>query len=278
MGIKTFRPITPGLRHRVQVVNTEITANRSNPEKSLTKGKKSNGGRASNGRISVRHQGGGHKQKYRIIDFKRDKAGVPGVVAAIEYDPNRSANIALVKYVDGEKRYILSPKGLEVGKKVLAGPTAPIEPGNSLPLESIPIGITVHNVELTLGKGGQLASTAGARRPYRREGGRLRRPQASLRRAPHGLQEVHGDHRLRRERGAHERAPGQGGQDPLARGAPHRARYRHESGRPPARRRRGTRQGLQAARVPVGPAGEGLQDARYAQAVQPLHRQAQEVR
>jgi large subunit ribosomal protein L2 len=162
MGIKTFRPITPGLRHRVQVVNTEITANRSNPEKSLTKGKHSHGGRASNGRISVRHQGGGHKQKYGVIDFKRDKAGIPGVVAAIEYDPNRSANIALIHYVDGEKRYILSPKGLLVGKKVLSGPTAAIEPGNSLPLESIPIGITVHNVELTLGKGGQMARSAGA--------------------------------------------------------------------------------------------------------------------
>ena len=162
MAIKTFRPLTPGLRHRVQVFNTEITDNASAPEKSLTRGKKSHGGRASNGRISVRHQGGGHKQKYRIIDFKRDKTGVPGVVAAIEYDPNRSANIALVHYVDGEKRYILSPKGLEVGKKVLSGASAPIEPGNALPLEAIPIGITVHNVELTLGRGGQLARTAGA--------------------------------------------------------------------------------------------------------------------
>jgi large subunit ribosomal protein L2 len=162
MGIKTFRPITPGLRHRVQVVNTEITSNASAPEKSLTRGKKSNGGRASNGRISVRHQGGGHKQKYREIDFRRDKLGVPGVVAGIEYDPNRSANIALINYADGDKRYILCPKGLEVGKKVLAGAGAAIEPGNSLPLESIPVGITVHNVELTLGRGGQLARSAGA--------------------------------------------------------------------------------------------------------------------
>jgi large subunit ribosomal protein L2 len=162
MGIKTFRPNTPGLRHRVQVVNTEITTNQSNPEKSLTKGKKSNGGRASNGRISVRHQGGGHKQRYREIDFKRDKLGVPGSVASIEYDPNRSANIALIKYADGDKRYILSPKGLAVGQKLLAGPAAPIEPGNALPLEAIPVGITVHNVELTLGKGGQLARSAGA--------------------------------------------------------------------------------------------------------------------
>jgi large subunit ribosomal protein L2 len=162
MGIKTFRPITPGLRHRVQVVNTEITTNKSNPEKSLTKGKKSHGGRAANGRISVRHQGGGHKQRYRDIDFLRDKIGVPGTVASIEYDPNRSSNIALIKYADGEKRYIISPKGLQVGQKIVAGPGAAIEVGNSLPLEAIPVGITVHNVELTLGKGGQMARSAGA--------------------------------------------------------------------------------------------------------------------
>ena len=162
MGIKTFRPITPGLRHRVQVVNTEITANESKPEKSLTKGKSSKGGRASNGRISVRHQGGGHKQRYRAIDFKRDKIGVPGVVKAIEYDPNRSSNIALVHYADGEKRYIICPKDLVVGKQIMAGPTAAIEVGNSLTLEAIPVGITIHNVELTLGKGGQLARSAGA--------------------------------------------------------------------------------------------------------------------
>lgn len=107
MGIRTFRPITPGLRHRIQVVNEEITTNRSNPEKSLTKGKQSTGGRASNGRISVRHHGGGHKRKYRVIDFRRDKLGIPGTVSAIEYDPNRSSNIALIVYADGEKRYIV---------------------------------------------------------------------------------------------------------------------------------------------------------------------------
>lgn len=162
MGIKTFRPLTPGLRHRVQVTNEEITENRSNPEKSLTKGKSSRGGRASNGRISVRHQGGGHKQKYRTIDFKRDKFGIPGTVSGIEYDPNRSSNIALVVYADGEKRYIISPKGLKVGQKIMSGPTAALEVGNALPLENIPLGFTVHNVELTLGKGGQLARSAGA--------------------------------------------------------------------------------------------------------------------
>ncbi|MGB4586262.1 MAG: 50S ribosomal protein L2 [Rectinemataceae bacterium] len=162
MGIRTFRPLTPGLRHRIQVVNDEITTNESNPEKSLTKGKSSRGGRASNGRISVRHQGGGHKQKYRAIDFKRDKFGIPGTVSGIEYDPNRSSNIALIVYADGEKRYILSPKGLKVGQKIMSGPTASLEVGNALPLENIPLGFTVHNVELTLGKGGQLARSAGA--------------------------------------------------------------------------------------------------------------------
>ena len=161
MAIRTFRPVTPGLRHRVQVINTEISSNKSKPAKSLTKGKSSTGGRASNGRISVRHHGGGHKRKYRSIDFKRDKFGVPGKVQSIEYDPNRSANIALIAYVDGEKRYILSPKGLRVGQTVLSGPEAAPEVGNALPLEKIHVGFTVHNVELTLGRGGQLARSAG---------------------------------------------------------------------------------------------------------------------
>ena len=162
MGIKTFRPLTPGLRHRVQVINDEITNNSSLPEKSLTKGKSSTGGRAGNGRISTRHKGGGHKRKLREIDFKRDKHDIPAVVATIEYDPNRSANIALLHYSDGEKRYIISPKGLQVGQKIQSGATAPLENGNALPLEYIPVGMTIHNVELTLGKGAQLARSAGA--------------------------------------------------------------------------------------------------------------------
>jgi len=131
------------------------------PEKSLTKGKKSGSGRDSFGRISVRHKGGGHKRKYRDIDFKRDKIGIPGKVESIEYDPNRSANIALIFYKDGEKRYIIAPKELKKGARVLSGPDAPIEPGNALPLENIPLGFTVYNIELTLGKGGQLVRSAG---------------------------------------------------------------------------------------------------------------------
>lgn len=161
MAIKTFRPITPGLRHRVQVVNDALTIG-NEPQKALTKGKKQNAGRASNGRISMRRKGGGHKRKYREIDWKRDKYGIPGKIATIEYDPNRSANIALVNYADGEKRYIIAPIGLKVGQVIVSGADAPIEIGNALPLENIPVGFTIHNVELNLGKGAQMARSAGA--------------------------------------------------------------------------------------------------------------------
>jgi large subunit ribosomal protein L2 len=139
---------------------SELTRN-AKPEKSLTKGRKERAGRDSFGKISVRHKGGGHKRRYRDIDFKRDKIGIPGKVASIEYDPNRSANIALIHYKDGEKRYMIAPKDLKVGAVVVSGPAASIEPGNALPLENIPLGFTVYNVELTLGKGGQLVRSAG---------------------------------------------------------------------------------------------------------------------
>jgi len=160
MATKTFSPITPGLRHRVQVLNLEITAEK--PQKGLSRGKISSGGRASNGHISVRFRGGGHKRKLREIDFKRDKTGIPAKVASIEYDPNRTANIALLFYADGEKRYIIAPKGLKVGQTLVSGPDAPMDVGNSLPLDKIPVGFTVHNVELNLGKGGQMARSAGS--------------------------------------------------------------------------------------------------------------------
>jgi large subunit ribosomal protein L2 len=140
---------------------SDLTRN-TRPEKSLTSGRKERAGRDSRGRISVRHKGGGHKRLYRTIDFRRDKIGIPGKVATVEYDPNRSANIALVKYADGEKRYIIAPKGLEVNARILSGPGAPIETGNAMPLENIPLGFTVHNVELTLGRGGQMARSAGS--------------------------------------------------------------------------------------------------------------------
>jgi large subunit ribosomal protein L2 len=161
MGIKTYKPITAGMRQWTSLDFSELTQS-NKPEKSLTSGRKERAGRDSHGRISVRHKGGGHKRLYRNIDFKRDKIGVPGKVATIEYDPNRSANIALIKYVDGEKRYIIAPKGLEINARILSGPGAPIETGNAMPLENIPLGFTVHNVELTLGRGGQMARSAGS--------------------------------------------------------------------------------------------------------------------
>jgi large subunit ribosomal protein L2 len=160
MGIKTYKPVTPGMRAWQSLDYSELTRG-AKPEKSLTEGRKERAGRDSNGRISVRHKGGGHKRLYRVIDFKRDKIGVPGKVAAIEYDPNRSSNIALIKYTDGEKRYIIAPKGLVVNAKVISGPNVPIETGNALPLEHIPLDFTVHNVELTLGRGGQIVRSAG---------------------------------------------------------------------------------------------------------------------
>jgi large subunit ribosomal protein L2 len=161
MGIKTYKPITPGMRAWQSLDFSDLTPG-VKPEKSLTEGRKDRAGRDSNGRISVRHKGGGHKRLYRFIDFKRDKIGVPGKVATIEYDPNRSANLPHIKYTDGEKRDILAPKGLLVNAKVISGPNVPIEIGNALPLENIPLGFTVHNVELTLGKGGQIVRSAGA--------------------------------------------------------------------------------------------------------------------
>jgi large subunit ribosomal protein L2 len=160
MPIKSYRPTTPTRRFTTVVSREDIT--RQAPEKSLTTGKRKTGGRSSTGRVSSRFIGGGHKQSYREIDFKRDKHGVVGVVASIEYDPNRSARIALLHYVDGEKRYILAPAGLEVGRKVTSGPNADILVGNSLPLKNIPAGTVVHNIELKPGKGGQMARSAGA--------------------------------------------------------------------------------------------------------------------
>ena len=160
MALKVYKPVTAGTRTRIDLRRDEITCDK--PEKSLTYGLRSNGGRGAGGRLSVRHQGGGHKRKYRDIDFKREKHGIPGTVRSIEYDPNRSANIALIFYADGDKRYIIAPKGLQVGQKILSGENATPEIGNALPLEVIPVGFTVHNIELTLGRGGQLVRSAGA--------------------------------------------------------------------------------------------------------------------
>ncbi len=160
MPIKTYRPVTSTLRFQTTLVRDEITTD--TPYKPLLTNKLRTGGRRNSGDITIRHHGGGHKQKLRLIDFKREKYGVPGKVATIEYDPGRSARIALISYADGEKRYILQPVGLKVGQKVMSGPDADILVGNALPLKNIPAGTTVHNVELRPGKGAQMARSAGA--------------------------------------------------------------------------------------------------------------------
>ena len=160
MAIKSFKPYSAGRRFMTVASFEEITTDK--PEKSLVERLKKNGGRNQQGRLTVRHQGGGHKRLYRIIDFKRTKDGIPAKVATIEYDPNRSARIALLNYADGEKRYIIAPNGLKVGDQVMSGPEADIKPGNALPLKNIPVGTLVHNVELKIGKGAQLVRSAGA--------------------------------------------------------------------------------------------------------------------
>ncbi len=159
MAIKHFRPMTNGQRKKSTLVNTELT--KTAPEKSLLKIKTKTAGRNNSGKITVRHHGGGAKRKYRVIDFRRNKFDIVGTVATIEYDPNRSANIALINYADGEKRYIIAPKGLEVGMKIVSGEACDIKVGNAMMLKNIPVGTVVHNIELTLGKGAQLARSAG---------------------------------------------------------------------------------------------------------------------
>ncbi|HEY5218532.1 MAG TPA: 50S ribosomal protein L2 [Gemmatimonadaceae bacterium] len=159
MGIRQFKPVTKGTRFRSVSDFSEIT--RTTPEKSLVEPLKKSGGRDNHGHISMRRRGGGHKRMYRVIDFKRNKSGAPGVVREIEYDPNRSARIALIEYADGEKRYMLHPKGLAVGDSVVAGPGSDIRVGNAMPLAEVPLGTAVHNIELKIGKGGQICRSAG---------------------------------------------------------------------------------------------------------------------
>ncbi len=160
MAIVKCKPTSAGRRHVVKVVNADL--HKGKPYAPLLEKNSKNGGRNNNGRITVRHIGGGHKQHYRLVDFKRTKDGIPAKVERLEYDPNRSANIALVLYADGERRYIIAPKGLQAGDVIQSGPDAPIKAGNAMPMRNIPVGSTIHNVELTPGKGAQLARSAGA--------------------------------------------------------------------------------------------------------------------
>ena len=183
MGIKKYKPTSPGRRGMSVSDFAEITS--TTPEKSLLAPLPKQAGRNNNGRITVRHQGGGHKRRYRIIDFKRNKDGIPAKVATIEYDPNRSARIALLHYADGEKRYILAPKGLEVGQKIESGSEADIRPGNALPLANIPVGTVIHAVEMTPGKGAAIARSAGTSIQLMGKEGKyaiLRMPSSEMRR------------------------------------------------------------------------------------------------
>lgn len=182
MPVKKYRPTSPGRRDMSVSSFSEVT--KSKPEKSLLEPLHRKAGRNNKGRITTRHQGGGHKRQYRIIDFKRDKLGVPGVVSAIEYDPNRSARIALIQYQDGEKRYILAPNNLRVGEKIMSGPEADIKVGNALPLANIPVGSYIHNIELQPGRGGVLVRSAGGQAQLvAKEGeyGTIRMPSGEMR-------------------------------------------------------------------------------------------------
>ena len=185
MGIKTYNPYTPSRRNMTNLDFAEIT--KTTPEKSLVVSLKKNAGRNNQGKITVRHHGGGYKKKYRIIDFKRNKDGIPATVASIEYDPNRTANIALLNYADGEKKYIIAPVGLKVGDKVMNGAEADIKVGNCLPLENIPVGTEVHNIELYPGKGAQMVRSAGNSAQLMAKEGKyatLRLPSGEMRMVP----------------------------------------------------------------------------------------------
>ena len=185
MPVKKYQPTSPGRRFQTAHDFSELSKER--PEKSLTVGLRSTGGRNNQGRMTSRFMGGGHKRLYRIIDFRRDKMDIPARVAAIEYDPNRTARIALLHYADGEKRYILAPNGLTVGARVVSGPTADILPGNALPLKGIPLGTTIHNIELTPGKGGQIVRSAGTSAQLLAKEGAfatVRMPSGEMRRIP----------------------------------------------------------------------------------------------
>ncbi len=185
MGIKTYKPYTPSRRHMTSLDKSEITKQR--PEKSLLVPLKKKAGRNNQGKITVRHRGGGHKRMYRLVDFRRIKDGVPAVVKGIEYDPNRSANIALIMYMDGEKSYILAPEGLTDGMRVMNGPEAEIRVGNCLPLANIPVGTQIHNIELHPGKGGQMVRSAGGGAQLMAKEGKyatLRLPSGEMRMVP----------------------------------------------------------------------------------------------
>ena len=234
MALMTFKPTSPGRRSAVRVVTPGL--HKGAPHAALVEKQSKTGGRNHHGRITTRHIGGGHKQHYRIIDFKRDKEGIPARVERIEYDPNRTAHIALLCYADGERRYIIAPKGLKAGDQVIAGSDAPIKVGNTLPLRNIPVGSTVHCIEMKPGKGAQIARAAGAGVQLVAREGVLRDAAPAFRRNAQGAGRVPRHHRRSRQRRAQPREAGQGRRQALARRQADRPRRGHEPGRPSARR------------------------------------------
>ena len=234
MAIRSRKPTSPGRRFQTSSDFSEIT--KSTPEKSLLAKKGKTGGRNVYGRKTSRHIGGGHKQRYRVVDFKRTKDGVTAKVAAIEYDPNRTCRIALLHYADGEKAYILAPKGLSVGDVVESGHGADIKPGNAMPLRYIPVGTTMHNVELRPGQGGKVGRSAGHRRAAGRQGRRLRHAAHALDRDAPSPDRLPRHRRRGRQQRARARQDRQGRPQPLEGRQAADPRRRHEPGRPPARR------------------------------------------
>ena len=234
MGIRKYKPTTPSRRGSSVADFVEVT--RSEPEKSLVRPLHSKGGRNNAGRITTRHQGGGHKRAYRVIDFRRhDKDGVPAKVAHIEYDPNRTARIALLHYADGEKRYIIAPNRLKQGDRIENGPSADIKPGNSLPLRNIPVGTVVHAIELRPGGGAKIARSAGASVQLVAKDGPYAQLRHAVGRDPQRRPALPRHGRRGGQRRAVQHQLGQGRPDALEGQAPDRARCGHEPGRPPAR-------------------------------------------
>ena len=231
MALISRKPTSPGRRFQTATDFAEIT--RSEPEKSLVRPLKKTGGRNCHGRITSRYRGGGHKRRYRLIDFKRNKLEVPAKVASIEYDPNRTTRIALLHYVDGEKRYILAPQDLRVGDTVVSSPTADIKPGNTLPLSNIPNGTLVHNVEMKPGKGGQMARAAGSAAQLMAKEGKTGPSETAVGRGADGAGGLPGHHRAAQQRGAGKRLSGQGRAETLGRQAAPCPGRRHEPGGPP---------------------------------------------
>ena len=255
MPLRTYKPTSPGLRGMTRSTFEEITTRE--PHKPLLEAQKRGSGRNNQGRLTVRHRGGGEKQHYRLIDFKRDKVGVPARLATIEYDPNRSARIGLLHYRDGEKRYMLLPHGLKVGDVIVSGPEAEARVGNALPIANIPLGTTIHNIELVPGKGGQIVRSAGvAAQLLAKEGdyAQVRLPSGEVRRVS---MQVHGHDRPGQQPRPREPEPGQGRSRPPPGPAAGGPRRRDEPARPSPRRRRGQVAHRHAAQDALGQAGHG---------------------